>query len=417
MKKILFVTLIALGFSCATPRAVLGEEAAATNDVAKSNMIVYPVQSLKFNQNNFDDLLKIFKDDKYARPMPQLADTETETLKNMFDYNRFPVKVKPVMRTKEDFFSSDAMPGMKQETIPVIENKQIANDAKNDVSFAVICNDEGLVFLVKSPVTSNGIFEVSLQPLEAGKFGNDGFHFFMNQTDGAITNIVPTYDPRMVIKGHQREIQRINRETNDGYVISAFSVPWEVYYRLTGDLPFKYGRKTMLRLSVYRWADGKGYSWKGLPYDSNANTYILMPEFTPKRMTGIKGGMFERLLGPYFTDPSGKGHDFNSYFNAMQGHYSTAAFWNERFKVPNRLSFTHFYSNRYMVEQENLIEDYKKNMIKVAQDAKDLLENPYAIELILKYDYDHFLMRENEYQAIRYKAMRDRVFSDKFTED
>ena len=58
-----------------------------------------------------------------------------------------------------------------------------------------------------------------------------------------------------------------------------------------------------------------------------------------------------------------------------------------------------------------------KNTLKTAQDAKELLNNPYAVNMIMKYDYERFMMREKERENLRFKAMSDRVFSNKFTEE
>ena len=381
---------------------------------------IYETTPFSANPTNFNEVEKLFSTPDAFLTLSELTEKEVETAKNLHDFNRFPKILKPRLEEKPGFFHpSAAAPQEEDESVTAVAEKPVAAKTSSAVTpcAAIAITSESVNFFVKGDASPNALVEFHISPREPGRFGNGGLSFVLNQTTGAITLLTPPYDGTINPNNKfERQVLMRNRWTTpDGGVINTVSVPWQAFYRLTGDFPLKENSRQIWNLGIFRWTDGKCHTLRGTPYERGNNTFLMTPQFRAREITSVKAKMFSSLLAGYYVDNMGKGNEFNAYFDAMTGHYNSAPRWQKYFGVPKRLAFTHFFSNYYMCDSKDFIENYKQETLKIAQDAKELLENQYAVDLILKYDYERFMMREKEREKLRFKAMSDRVFSSQFT--
>ncbi|MPN53433.1 hypothetical protein SDC9_201097 [bioreactor metagenome] len=168
------------------------------------------------------------------------------------------------------------------------------------------------------------------------------------------------------------------------------------------------------RFNVFRWVEDAGASYGGgTPHDCAATPFLLLPKFTSKQVSGIQSSLLNNAITAFYDKKNGQA----TYFEYILSHLKGAKSFEENFGLLRmRLAFTRSYSERYLCEKPEMIEDLTARTLKIAQDCREL-KSEEAIAAAFAQHYELFANWQKEMETLRLQALRDKVFSDSFGDE
>lgn len=309
------------------------------------------------------------------------------------------------------------------------------NAAAGESSFFVSATPDGtLAFFFKHSTSHHGVYEIFLEPLQNGRFGRQNVHLLADAENNSITLLSRHYyspDPSNPdIRFFTRPFNIHSYPAGKQGRITTFIIPDEFLLKLFGEIPFRGGISTVLKIAVFRWADGEGASLQGAP-GSAGNTYLELPAISPKAEKDLK----IKAMGKCSSNANQK------HLNQICTDYKSLPFYKKVFHVTARLGFPGWFSDYYLVEKKRLlpkelpidsdnakqisdredpgwrIREHQENMMELGRQIRDSFGNSLLLDAALRYDWEKFNHPISELNSLRLEAIRDRVFGKKFLDE
>lgn len=396
---------------------------------------IYKCEITEFDGwNPFKTVVDVFEKNRNVRKLSRIEDMAK--VKILVDFDRFAGSVSADKKpSAEDHAAAAAIarPGASPENEKgSIESKSeeektddAAKDTENasaslpkeqnkttpeDASFFITGNASGILFALKSKTCSQAFIELIMTPEESGRFGKAGLHIVMDQITGKAKNLAWQYNGEY---DFPRKARSFTWTLKTGDSIAALYIPWEAFVNTIGELPMNGVTQKAWRFNVFRWVGDTGASYGGgTPHDFVATPFLLLPKFTSKQVSGIQSSLLNNAINAFYDKKNGQG----LYFEYILNHLKGAKRYNENFGLRMRLAYTRSYSERYLCEKPEMLEDFTARTLKIAQDCREL-KSEEAIAAAFAQHYELFANWQKEMETLRLQALRDKVFSDSFGDE
>lgn len=315
-------------------------------------------------------------------------------------------------------------------------------DQPGTTSFFTAVTRKGITFAFCSTTLQPARYEVILSPIEEGRFGGAGLHFWMDQNavSAKLTGwrCIKPLRYTLSIEGNPIHPQITFRpetaRTGEGYIMTKCTVPWGDIYQVLGEVPLKAGRSVQWKLSVFRWAKTGSATLRGIPHEG-ADTYMMFPVFTPKVAADIKGSVTGEAVSYFYFIDRKHGNLTRTYFDYMMNQTKSLPFWKERFKVIYRLgfplSFSEFYLSKFprkvpkeiigdsekTADQNFRLMEWEEEMQLRGNVLRTYGSSPALADELLRLETERFGFPLLGYEELQMEAMKDRVFTEKFLQE
>ncbi len=392
---------------------------------------------------------KIFaeKNGAHVFSLKPLTDEQIRQVTVLPDANRLAMFTSKKVEDEYRYTLDSAAEQAEKETEKVQAHhadQRMVDTAKGagEISFYAAVNTSGISFVFLNSNDQPGRYEVIMNPLEPGRFGTQGIHFFLNQ-DGTAEmtgwQYISANRSQVNMTGNtpwmHPGLQTTSTRTEAGGYLTRITIPWNIVYRVTGDVPFRSERAARWQLGVFRWAESGSASLAGIPHE-NRNTYLVFPAFSRKQENGVKSGMLDHSVGSFYSVNQKKGaHYTGEYFGYLRQQKNSLPFYEERFYVKWRYGFPMSFAEYYMTGMPRQIEkESLGDAEKTAEENFRMLEWEEQMELrgnflrkqaenlaisdeLIRLEYERFAYPVLGYEELQLEALRDRTFTEKFLEE
>lgn len=429
------ITLLSAAAILLPALQLTGQDKSPENEKKPALQEIYKCEITEFDGwNPFKTVVDIFEKNRNVRKLRKIEDMAK--VKMLADFDRFAGSVSSDKKpSAEDHAAAAAIarPGASPENEKGnIESKNeeektddTAKDAENtsaalpkeqnktvpeDASFFMTGNASGILFALKSKTCKQAFVELIMTPEESGRFGKAGLHIVMDQVTGKVKNLAWQYNGEY---DFTRKARAFTWTLKTGDNIVAIYIPWEAFVNVIGELPMNGVTQKAWRFNVFRWIGDAGASYGGgTPHDCAATPFLLLPKFTSKQVSGIQSSLLNNAITAFYDKKNGQG----LYFEYILNHLKGAKRYNENFGLRMRLAYTRSYSERYLCEKPEMIEDFTARALKIAQDCREL-KSEESIASAFAQHYELFANWQKEMETLRLQALRDKVFSDSFGDE
>ncbi len=391
---------------------------------------------------------KIFsaKNEKYVFPLTPLNKSQLDAVRKLPDVNRFAGFTGKKVEAEYRYTLESAAEQADREKEKMLEmgseqKADASTEAGNAVFYAAV-NTAGISFVFLNSNDQPGRYEVMMNPLENGRFGHQGIHFFLNQ-DGTAElagwKYISANRSQVNMNGNtpwmHPGIQTANSRTEKGGIITRITIPWGIVYRLTGEVPLRSERAAQWRLSVFRWAADGSASLSGIPHE-NVNTFLSFPAFTQKQENSVKSNMLDGSVIHFYAVDQKKGaHYARHYLGYLQQQKNALPIYKERFHVKWRYGYPMTFAEYYLtglprqIAKESLgdaektaeenfrIMEWEEQMELRGNFLRKQAANQAILDELIRLEYERFAYPVLGFEELQLEAIRDRTFSDKFMDE
>ncbi len=391
---------------------------------------------------------KIFaaKSEAHVFPLTPLSKAQLDAVKKLPDANRFAgfTGKKEENEYRYTLESAAEQADREKEKIQAVGDEQeaVASAEAGNAMFYAVVNTGGISFVFLNSNDQPGRYEVMLTPAEAGRFGHQGLHFFLNQ-DGTYElagwKYIAANRSRVNMDGKtpwmQPGCQSATSRTEKGGVITRITIPWGIVYRLTGEVPLRSERAAQWHISVFRWAETGSASLRGIPHE-NVNTFLSFPAFSQKQENGVKSGLLNQSVTSFYAVDRKTGtHYARHYLGYLQIQKNALPIYKERFQVKWRFGYPMTFAEYYLtglprqIAKESLgdaektaeenfrIMEWEEQMELRGNFLRKQAENQAILDELIRLEYERFAYPVLGFEELQQEAIRDRTFSDKFLEE
>lgn len=387
---------------------------------------------------DFNQAEKLFKenDPNLIYPLTKLTKEQLSKVPSLTDSNRFQGAQKAEAKEEYRYTLDSAAEQAQKELAKLNEaEKGVAKKTENklapgDAAFYVSASGGGITFVFRNSTRADATYEIILEPLASGRFGNQGIHlrFQQNNSHRNVQFLGWRYNPSEI------RLRPDSQLMVGGAMISRVTISWADFYRLIGESPYCAGRSTQWKVGVYRWCNENSSSLRGLPYES-ANTYLILPMYRQKNVEDYKSGMFHRAITSFYYVDQKKGNATRTYLGYVVGQRNALAFYKERFRVIHRIGYPLTFSEYYFAILPRIVPkeipgdeaktkelnfrhlEWQEDMELLGNYLKARANDSMFQDAMLRYEYEKFADPQIEFEKLRMEAMRDRFFTEKFLEE
>lgn len=291
-----------------------------------------------------------------------------------------------------------------------------APSAPENAEFFINANDGGFFFALRCDAVDGDMIEVFARPLSGEYSGKRELHLVFDTKRGTVQNFAWQYIPDFSVGEYGK--RRFTQEK--GKRIVSLQIPWADFVNLFGDLPLSPGLAGLWSVNVFHWSDGKGACWGGLP-GAQGDAMVRFPAFSDKTLGAIRSKLFLNATSAYYntkTDQNGKPLAAENELDTLLHFLKQVEPSHINYGMSRRQAFTFPFSTYYMVRDTEKLEEWREQKLKYARDTGYRVEkNTILTKFLMESDYDRYALPEKAWEELRYKAMRDHLFSADFLEE